>query len=78
MNDMVKETYQLESACFHPMPRWSPLPLITISQRRMVLATTGIRPTEKMTMTAAVEYIRIGPRGDIGRTSFMTYFFAAY
>jgi hypothetical protein len=29
------------------------LPAITISQRRMVLATTGMRPTEKMTATAA-------------------------
>jgi len=46
-------TYQLESACCHDIPLWTVLPLITISQRRMVLAITGMRPMEKMTISAA-------------------------
>lgn len=36
------------------MPVWIALPLMTISQSRMVLAMTGIRPIEKMTISAAV------------------------
>lgn len=36
------------------MPVWIALPDMTISQSRMVLAMTGIRPTEKMTISAAI------------------------
>lgn len=50
----MEETYQLVSACCHGMPVWIAFPLMTISQRRIVLATTGMRPMEKTMVRAAV------------------------
>jgi hypothetical protein len=46
-------SYQLESAIRQGMPSDTGFPDIAISQRRIVLAITGTRPTEKMSASAA-------------------------
>lgn len=48
-----EDAYQLKSDSSHGIPDWMAFPAMTISQSRMVLATTGMRPMEKMTMRAA-------------------------
>lgn len=53
-------TYQLESARCHDASAWIRLPLMMISQSRMVLAITGIRPMEKMIMRAAARFVSAG------------------
>jgi len=46
--------YQLASATCHVIPPTTGMTDMTISQRRMVLATTGIMPIERMNVRAAV------------------------
>lgn len=47
-------TYQLKSVSSQLLPGLTGRPAMMISQRRMVLAMTGIKPTEMMTARAAI------------------------
>lgn len=53
-------SYQLESASCHDFPVDRALPAMTISQSRIVLATTGTRPMEKIIASAAGRRISCG------------------
>jgi hypothetical protein len=48
-----RKTYQLKSTSCQVLPGLMGLSDMTISQRRMVLATTGMTPIERMTARAA-------------------------
>lgn len=53
----TRDTHQLKSASCQLLPGETGRPAMTISQRRMVLATTGMRPMERMTARAAREML---------------------
>lgn len=52
-NDDRSTTYQLASPVFQVVPFFIGLPDMTISQRRIVLATTGMSPTDRIIASAA-------------------------